>query len=244
MFRRLFQDLPPVTKNLLIINFIVWIVINFFNRGDVVVEYGALYYMGSPLFKPYQLVTYMFIQRDFMHLFFNMFALLMFGRTLEYVFGSKRFLFYYISCGIGAALIQMGVFALMIGDYELPMAVEQALMSGFDSARMTPMEYQQLMHGAGQYYLIPTIGASGAVYGILLGFGMLFPNQPLYLMFIPVPIKAKWMVIGYGVIELTQGLGQFSGDNVAHFAHLGGMIIGLFIILYWKRKGSIGHGFY
>lgn len=244
MFRRYFQDLPPVTKNLLIINLIVWAVINLFSRGDVVIEYGALYYFGSPLFKPYQLVTYMFIQKEFMHLFFNMFALFMFGRTLEYVLGSKRFLFYYISCGIGAALIQMGVFAIAIGDYEIPAAISTALANG--SATITGIsetDYYEWMRMA-SYYISPTIGASGAVYGILLGFGMLFPNQPLYLMFIPVPIKAKWMVLGYGVLELLQGLGRFQGDNVAHFAHLGGMIIGLFIILYWKRKGIIGNGFY
>lgn len=244
MFRQYFQNLHPVTKNLLIINLIVWAVINLFSRGDVIIEYGALYYMGSPFFKPYQLITYMFIQRDFMHLFFNMFALFMFGRTLEYVLGSKRFLFYYISCGIGAALIQMGVFAIIIGDYQLPETIREALISGKESVLIPTSDYNEFVHGLGQYFVIPTIGASGAIYGILLGFGMLFPNQPLYIMFIPVPIKAKWMVLGYGVIELLQGLGQFQGDNVAHFAHLGGMIIGLFIILYWKRKGIIGHGFY
>ncbi|MDE7153936.1 MAG: rhomboid family intramembrane serine protease [Muribaculaceae bacterium] len=244
MFRQYFQNIPPVTKNLLIINLIIWVAINFLRHGDVVVEYGALYYMGSPLFKPYQLVTYMFIQQDFMHLFFNMFALFMFGRILEYSLGSKRFLFYYISCGIGAALIQMGVFALIIGDYELPQTVVTALQNGQTSAMLTPKESAELFTGVGHYFLVPTIGASGAVYGILLGFGMLFPNQPLYLMFIPVPIKAKWMVLGYGIIELLQGIGRFQGDNVAHFAHLGGMIIGLFIILYWKKKGIIRNDFY
>lgn len=244
MFRQYFQNLPPVTKNLLIINLIVWAVINFTSLGDGILQYGALYYMGSPFFKPFQLVTYMFIQREFMHLFFNMFALFMFGRTLEYVLGSKRFLFYYISCGIGAALIQMGVFAIIIGDYELPQAVMTAMQNGESSAYMTPQESAAFFNGVGHYFVIPTIGASGAVYGILLGFGMLFPNQPLYLMFVPVPIKAKWMVLGYGLIELAQGVGRFQGDNVAHFAHLGGMLIGLMIILYWKRKGIIGNGFY
>ncbi|MDE6266608.1 MAG: rhomboid family intramembrane serine protease [Muribaculaceae bacterium] len=244
MFRRYFQNLPPVTKNLLIINLIVWLAINLIRRGDIIVEYGALYYIGSPYFKPYQLITYMFIQKEFMHLFFNMFALFMFGRTLEYVLGSKRFLFYYISCGIGAALIQMGVFAVVIGDYELPQAVSAAMANGMSDVRISEADYYQLMHGVGHYFFVPTIGASGAVYGILLGFGMLFPNQPLYLMFIPVPIKAKWMVLGYGVLELVQGLGRFQGDNVAHFAHLGGMIIGLFIILYWKKKGVVGNGYY
>jgi hypothetical protein len=143
----------------------------------------------------------MFTHVEFNHLFFNMFALFMFGATLENYWGQKRYLTYYLVTGIGAGLIQILVL----------------LLQGVTSP-------------------IPTIGASGAVFGLLLAFGMLFPNTPLYLMFIPIPIKAKYMVLGYGLIELFFGVAGFRMDNVAHFAHLGGMLFGIVLILYWRKK--------
>ncbi|MDR3218133.1 MAG: rhomboid family intramembrane serine protease [Dysgonamonadaceae bacterium] len=193
-------NIPAVTRNLLIINAIVWL-------ACFVLQYSGIYLFNilglhgfaSGYFYIYQLVTYMFTHVDFWHLFFNMFALYMFGRVLESYWGQKRFLIYYLVTGIGAGIIQ-------------------ALISFYSP--------------------VPIIGASGAVFGILLAFGMIFPNVPLYLMFIPVPIKAKYMVIGYGLLELYLGFSNRTGDNVAHFAHLGGMLFGIILILYWRKHGG------
>ena len=199
----------------------------------------ALYYFSSPAFKPFQLFTYMFLHGGFMHLFFNMFALLMFGRTIEMTMGSMRFLFYYISCGICAALVQMGVFAIYIHNIESMLPPEicaQAAREGLDILR-TGYNYSDPDLGALNAFInTPMVGASGAIYGVLLAFGFLFPNLPVYMMFFPVPIKAKWLIIGYFVIELVYGISG-SADGVAHFAHLGGMIFGFLMLLYWKRKG-------
>jgi len=220
------NNLPAVTKNLLIIN-----VLCFF--GSIVARrYGVdlndmlgLHFFLASDFKLYQLVTYMFMHADFQHIFFNMFAVWMFGRTLEQVLGPKRFLTYYMVCGIGAGLIQ-----------ELVQYIQFAtVLSQYDSVNtgvsIIPMnEYLNLM---------TTVGASGAVYGILLAFGMLFPDSQMFVFPIPFPIKAKFFVIGYALIELVSGLGA-SGDGIAHFAHLGGMIFGFFLILYWRKKKNNG----
>lgn len=212
-----FRYLPPVTKKLLIINVIIWLALQFFpdSAKTTFMDICALHYPLSDDFNPAQIVTYMFVQEQFFHLFFNMFALFMFGNIIERAVGSRRFLFYYISCGIGAAIIQLGVFAFMIhaGVFRV-------------------------------WSLINTevIGASGAVFGILLAFGYMFPKAPLYLFFIPVPIQARWVVIGYGALELLQSFNNNPGDNVAHMAHLGGMLIGFFILLYWKKKGLFNNG--
>ncbi len=247
--RSFFSSIPPVTKNLIIINFIVWVALSVLSRkiGLDIESIGAIHYFNSPLFYPFQLVTYMFIHANFTHLFFNMFALFMFGITLERVLGSKRFLFYFISCGIGAAIFQEGVYAIMINKYLgllSPDVLEiiktqgaEILSQGMNYTDPNLGHLNALYNGA-------TVGASGATYGVLLAFGMIFPNRAIYLMFIPIPIKAKWFVIGYGVIELVQGLSQNAGDNVAHFAHLGGMLFGLLMILYWKKKGIIYGNFY
>ena len=191
---------PPVVKNLLIINALVFLATSLLPVGDRLVHYGALS-LGVPWFHTYQYVTYMFIHANFEHLFFNMFALWMFGRTLEYRLGSQRFLIYYMVCGIGAALIQYGV-AQLLG--ELPMFL---------------------------------VGASGAVMGLLLAFGVLYPNATFMLLIPPIPMKAKWFVIIYAVIELF--LGWRGVGQVAHFAHVGGMVWGLLLLYYWKRRGTL-----
>ncbi|MCM1032824.1 MAG: rhomboid family intramembrane serine protease [Odoribacter sp.] len=235
-----FPSLPPVTKNLLIINILIWAVTIFIPSLDAsLTRYGALHYFTSPGFNVAQLMTYMFIHANFTHLFFNMFALVMFGGIIERSMGPARFLFYYVSCGLLAGLCQMGVYAIMIHNYtsilpasEVQYVIEEgwrAMQQGMNFSDPTLGTLNALVNG-------PMVGASGAIYGIILAFGMLFPNQPVYLFFIPVPIKAKWLVIGYGVLELTMGLGN-TVDNVAHFAHLGGMIAGIILILYWKKKG-------
>lgn len=183
---------------------------------------GLHFFMASD-FQPYQLLTYMFMHGSFAHLFWNMFALWMFGNTLENIWGPKRFLLFYVLCGLGAGLLQEGVQYI---EY-----VTQ--LSNYDNVNMggsiVPMsEYLNYM---------TTVGASGAIYGLLLAFGMMFPNSLIYLYFF-VPIKAKWFVIGFALIELLMGVGS-SGDHVAHFAHLGGMLVGLIIILIWKKKGCL-----
>lgn len=238
--------MPPVTKNLIIINFIVWLAMMILpGRLDVDIEkFGALHYFSASDFNPAQLITYMFMHstNGFAHLLFNMFTLFMFGISIERSLGSMRFLFYYLTCGIGAGLIQELAWALTWEDTFVRL-LANANHVDFDEVRTAIDTW--LAEGRDLPFLngLMTIGASGAVYGVLLAFGMLFPNRPLYLMFIPIPIKAKWMVIGYGVIELLIGLSEARGvsDGVAHFAHLGGMIFGFLMILYWKRNGVV-HG--
>ncbi len=194
-------EIRSVVSNLLMLNIVAMIFINFLPQFNPFIDkYLVLYPFESPDFRVWQLVSYMFLHAGFSHLFFNMFALWMFGRQLEYDLGAGKFLLYYMVTGIGAGVLNLLVMSLT-GDYGL------------------------------------TIGASGAVYGILLAFGVLHPNVPLYLFFIPVPIKAKWFVIGYGAIELI--LGFSANDNVAHFAHLGGMIFGLLLLLLWKKTQRI-----
>lgn len=213
--------LPQVTKNIIIINGIIWLA-QFVLLGragiDLSQQFG-LHFPASSDFHLYQLVTYMFLHDpySFSHVFFNMFAVFMFGRTLEQVWGPRRFLTYYLVTGIGAGLIQILVLYLRAQS-----VLPQEMFSMIDSV---------------------TVGASGAVFGILLAFGMLFPNSELFIIPFPFPIKAKWFVIGYGLLELFFGVANRSGDNVAHFAHLGGMLFGIFMILYW-RSGDRKHGRY
>ncbi len=220
-----FAVLPTVVKNLLVINvlfFLATIAAQSVLRIDLA-DYLGLHYIGASDFQPYQLVTYMFMHGSFAHLFFNMFALWMFGNTLENIWGANRFLLFYFVCGIGAGLVQELV------QYIQYVTTLQAYTSVNMGGHIVPM---------GEYLnLLTTVGASGAVYGILLAFGMMFPNSTLYIYF-AIPIKAKWFVLLYGVIELLSGLNG-SADGVAHFAHLGGMLFGLILILYWKKKGNL-----
>lgn len=218
-YRNNFGGLPTVTKNLLIINVIIWLAqFVLFRRTDFdLTQQFGLHFPASDNFRFYQLVTYMFLHDpySFSHVFFNMFAVFMFGRTLEQVWGPKRFLTYYMITGIGAGLVQILVMYIRI------------------SAELPP-ELFSMVNSI-------TIGASGSVFGILLAFGMLFPNAQLFIIPFPFPIKAKWFVIGYGLLELVFGVANRTGDNVAHFAHLGGMMFGIFMILYWRKKDR-GHG--
>ena len=197
---------PPVVKNLIIINVLAYMATMLLPVGDHIYRLFALS-VGAPEFlgmefHSYQFITYMFLHANFEHIFFNMFGLWMFGRTLEYELGSKRFLIYYMVCGIGAALIQVAT-ACLAG--ELP---------------------------------IQLVGASGAVMGLLLAFGVMHPNAVIMLLIPPIPLKAKWFVIIYGVIELFLGWTGYGG-NVAHFAHVGGMLWGYLLLQWWKRNGAI-----
>ena len=229
------SSIPVVTRNLLIINILVWLAQFLLGRVIEIDKYLALHFFESDLFMPHQIITYMFLHDPSSpaHLFFNMFAVYMFGRTLEMVWGPKRFLVYYLLTGIGAAVAQ-----------ELVYAIEYREIV-FNSAIINVNIGEQIINKQDFYNILPpTLGASGAVFGILVAFGMLFPNVELMMLFFPVPIKAKWFVIGYGVIELFLGIANSAGDNVAHFAHLGGLITAFFIILYWRKKGKAnGHNF-
>ena len=222
--------MPTVTKNLIIINVLVFFGTIVAQRyGLDLTNYLGLHFFLASDFNPAQLITYMFMHGGFSHIFFNMFAVFMFGPILEQTWGPKRFLFYYILCGIGAGLIQEGVQYIQ---YVIELSQHtQVNLIGYG---VIPME---------QYLnMMTTVGASGAVYAILLAFGMLFPNSQMFVFPIPVPIKAKYFVIGYAVLELLLGLG--SNDGVAHFAHLGGMLFGLILIVYWRKKNGGGRIYY
>ena len=216
-----------VTKNLIIINILL------FFGGIVAAKYGinldqylGLHFFLADDFNLAQLFTYMFMHGGFTHIFFNMFALFMFGRILEQVWGPRRFLFYYIVCGVGAGLIQ-----------ELVQYIHYSMeLSAYDSVNIGGM----IMPMAQYLNLMITVGASGAIYA----FGMLFPNQSLFIFPLPMPIKAKYFVIGYAALELFLGISNNASDNVAHFAHLGGMLFGFILIMYWRKKGNNNNGTY
>lgn len=243
-FNNIMRSLPVVTKNLIIINFIIWLAMMVAGRHDdsLIMRYGALHYVEASDFNPLQLFTYMFMHStvSFTHLLFNMFTLFMFGVVLERLLGPKRFLFYYLSCGVGAAIIQELVWMATLPDM-IEKLLATANHTSVDAIGQWLARNPEVMRDNFNYF--STVGASGAIYGVLLAFGMIFPNRPMYLMFIPVPVKAKWMITGFVVLELLIGLSG-ARDGVAHFAHLGGMIFGFFMILYWKKKGIIHGGYY
>jgi len=205
---------PPIVKNLIIINVLVWVAQLIFDKTDGALTMWltgkiALFPIGDPDFKPYQIATHMFAHASyqgtplqynvvFFHILFNMFALYMFGRILENVWGAKRFLFFYLACGVGAAAAHL---------------VMQYIMGGH----------------------APAVGASGAIMGVFVAFAYLFPNTELMIIPIPIPIKAKWICLVYILIDLFGGFGKLGDDNIAHFAHLGGAITGIIIVLIWNK---------
>ena len=227
---------PPVVRNLVIINIVAFVIYWIVGQMGLANLNGSLgiYYIGSPFFRPWQFVTYMFMHGGFTHILFNMYALWIFGKTLESVWGSKRFLIFFLVTGIGAALIQQLVLHIEIAP-TLNAVKEQYHFDKITPERLIALQssYPNLVRAL----VSPTVGASGAVFGILLAFGMLFPNTPLFLFFVPIPIKAKYFVIGYGFLELYLGITQ-PGSNIAHFAHLGGMIFGYILIKYWSKSRS------
>ncbi|RUA26442.1 MAG: rhomboid family intramembrane serine protease [Bacteroidetes bacterium] len=237
------QPIPVVTKNLLIINGLFFAAMMFFAntlRIDLN-QYLALHYWTSPDFQPYQLVSYMFMHGGFQHILFNMFGLWMFGSAIENYWGPKRFMVYYFVTGIGAGLIQLLTIYIQVQNLlpeMTPEMIETVKQQGFDAWSNHQNFINPLMGSLNALYNSTVVGASGALFGILLAFGMMFPNIPIYIMFIPIPIKAKYMVAGYGLLELYSGFANNPQDNVAHFAHLGGMLFGIILILYWKKNGS------
>ena len=222
--------IPTITKNLLIINLIAFFATFVLQlRGFDLANVGGLHFFMASDFHLYQLVTYLFLHANFMHILSNMFGLWMFGCVIENVWGPKKFLFYYISCGIGAGLLQeiaqLGSFYMTITAQDPSVSFGEIFAIG-----------QQLSH---QLNAWTTIGASGAVYAVILAFGMSFPNERLFIIPFPFPIKAKWFVLFYVAIEFFSALGS-SGDGVAHTAHLGGMLFGFLMIRYWNRHPSSG----
>ncbi len=218
------RNIPAITKNLLIINFLVFAATWLLHRyGLDLNSIGGLHFFLAPDFNVLQLVTYMFLHGGFTHIFFNMFALWMFGCVLERVWGPKKFLFYYLACGIGAGLMQ-----------ELAQFVQFYTMTGGADMLQTARIYSAELN------MWTTVGASGAIYAILLAFGMTFPEERIFIFPLPIPIKAKWFVMFYVAIELFSALGA-PGDGVAHMAHLGGMLFGFFMIRYWNRHPGTGY---
>jgi membrane associated rhomboid family serine protease len=215
------DSFPPVVKNLIIINVLVWIAQITLENQFQITEKLMLYPLHHPRFAPYQIATHMFAHAPYpaiYHILFNMFGLWMFGKILENVWGPKRFLLFYLICGVGAAIFHLAIQHLRFEQ------AEQLYNSG------SVDEGLRLLSSIG-----PALGASGAIMGIFAAFGYLFPNTPLYMMFIPIPIKAKWAMIGMAAIDLFGGVANFSGDNVAHFAHLGGAVTGFIIVLIWNK---------
>ena len=221
-----FQMIPLVIKNLIIINGLIWLAEMTLpsNIVEWMFNMFALHDVHSALFKPHQLVTYMFLHdnHNFQHILYNMFALWMFGAVLENYWGAKRFLIFYTVCGIGAA-----VFHLAVLYHEMTPVMDQFNL-------LSPQEQQDLLYDPSFRVNEATLGASGAIFGCLAAFGYLFPNQYIYLYFF-VPIKVKWFVLGYAALELFSGVNPAAGDSVAHWAHLGGGLVGLLLVIYWNR---------
>ncbi len=208
------SQIPTVTKNLVAINILMFIA-TLVNENFMVANF-AMFYPASPFFKPWQILTHMFMHGGFWHIFFNMYSLLMFGSILERSLGPKKYLVFYFVTGLGAVALHTGV---------------EWLQARVFIANGIAQAYQQLL-------VTPTLGASGAIYGVLIGFAMLYPQARLTLIFPPIPMTAKWLVIIFAAIELFSGINGIQ-DSVAHFAHLGGMIFGWLLIRWWRKHGKL-----
>ncbi|MDR0874376.1 MAG: rhomboid family intramembrane serine protease [Prevotellaceae bacterium] len=237
-----FNNIPFITKNLILINILMWFATIVAPRafGMDLTDVLGLHYFASQGFKPIQIISYMFMHAGFDHLFFNMFALFMFGGVIEQAFGRKRFLTFYFVCGIGAAAVQMLILYFQIQHLqaELPFDVVQKIYT--EGADLLAQNYNYTDVAMGKLNSLlnsDMVGASGAVFGLLLAFGMLFPNQQIYIYFL-LPLKAKWFVILYGLLEFFFGVSNNSGDNVAHFAHLGGMLFGFLLLMWWRWEAK------
>jgi len=225
-----FAGLPVVTKNIIIINVIMYLATLAFETVniDLVKLFGLHYYLADD-FKPHQFITYIFMHGGFSHILFNMLGVYIFGQVLEQVWGPKRYLIFYILTGLGAALAQYIIMHFEITD------VLDIVNKDINSRNLDASQRTELINQKYEYlnkHVI--IGASGSLFGLLGGFGMLFPNRELYLYFF-IPIKAKWLVILYGGFEIFSGLQNNPTDNVAHFAHIGGLLVGIALVLFWRK---------
>ncbi len=274
-----FRILPPVVKNLLIINTLFFLATLALEKYHIdLINILGLHYPGASNFRVYQFITYMFMHGGWEHILFNMFALWMFGNVIENVWGGKKFLIFYILTGLGSAVVYIIWihFTLQPNLALLNQIIDQPTAQGIElyfheygfhvgqiSSTLTQadinsfnhnvnlLQMDEATHAAIQQIItflsaykaeminqMVVIGASGAIFGLLLAFGMMFPNSMIYVYF-AIPVKAKWFVLGYGLLELFSGISNRPGDNVAHFAHVGGMLVGLLIIMYWKKKGKL-----
>jgi len=223
-FRNSFRNTPTIVLNLIIINTLAFFAQSAFGglgNANTVNDLFALHHYRSPDFQPYQLVTHMFMHGGFTHLLFNMFGLWMFGGMMEKLWGPKRFLTFYLICGLAAGIAQMGSY---IFDY---WAIDHAILSSEDAIR-----YAEIMR------LNATVGASGAIMGVLVAYGYSFPNTQLFIFPIPVPIKAKWAILGIIALDIFGGFSSATNDNIAHFAHLGGALAGFMIVLFWNKNNK------
>ena len=224
------NNITPVVKNLLIINVIFFFATWLFQQQGIALErYLAVFYFNSPYFNVWQPITYMFMHGNMMHIFFNMFALYSFGSILEAHWGGKRFINFYLITGLGALALQWGVQAF---------EVYQLTGSSINNLATLTVQNESDLRTLQQIYFGPMVGASGAIFGLLVAFAMLYPNLEMYIMFIPVPVKAKYIIPVYIVIELSLGVAKIQGDSVAHFAHLGGALIGFILVKIWRNKNT------
>lgn len=222
--RGFLSAIPPVTRNIIIINFLIWIISEL--SPDFMYEKFALFYPKSQYFHWWQFVTHMFMHGGFWHVFFNMFTLYMFGSVLERVWGPKKYLLFYFVTGLGAAALHTGV------EWIQCLHWEHIVNTGAAADAIAANRSIQAL------CMTPTVGASGAIYGLLLGYAMLFPDSRMTLLFPPITLKAKWFVLIFAVIELLTGVTGVGG-GIAHFAHLGGMLFGLILILWWKKGNKM-----
>lgn len=219
------QRTTPVVLNLIIINALVFMAQNLVTAFDIN-EWGVLHYFTSDLFKPHQLITHMFMHGGISHIFFNMFTLFMFGTTLEQFIGSRRFLIFYLICGLGAAVLTQ---------LTIPYSAEMFAKSDSGTALMAELGWDKSQVIAQYKYEYGMLGASGAIMGVMAAFAYLFPNTEMFIMFIPIPVKAKYVIPVFVLIDLFGGINPRQGDNVGHFAHLGGAIVGFLIIYFWNK---------
>ncbi|MBC8645296.1 rhomboid family intramembrane serine protease [Flavobacterium lindanitolerans] len=240
------MNITPTVKQLLIINIIFFIGTQLI-KNEVAYHYLSLYFFENPQFYAWQPLTHMFMHRGFMHIFFNMFALYSFGSALEHFWGGKKFLFFYISCGLGAALLHTGV-----NYYFFHTGLTELINAGFSrdsilellNKDMINQQWGQVLGQSGlenfaRSYVTPAVGASGAIYGLLVAFAFMFPNAELMMLFLPIPIKAKYFVPVILLMDLfsgVTGISIFGGGNIAHFAHIGGAVVGFFMMWYWKKN--------
>ncbi len=242
-----------IVGHLLMVNIIMWLATIVLQRttGFYLSDVLAMSYWRSSDFHIFQPITYMFMHdtSSFTHIFCNMFALFMFGRGFEQIWGAKKFLFFYLIAGLGAALVQQITWEIsyqsinsivtmgLNGGDITPYLGKLSRATGIDCSHIVPQQLGALR--LAWVNALGTVGASGCIFGLLLAFGWMFPEQSIFLMFIPIPIPARWFVAGYAVIELMAGVGSFRFDNVAHFAHLGGMLFAFFLLMYWKKRGAL-----
>jgi membrane associated rhomboid family serine protease len=229
-----FGYLPKVTKNIIIINVVLFILSYALKLyGINLYDYLGLHHHLAPNFRPYQFVTYIFMHGNLPHIFFNMFAVYIFGQVLEQVWGPKRYLTFYILCGLGAAVVQYVIMHMSVAhDMNILNADIESTRDAAGQARAIERKYEYINVILDANVIV---GASGSLFGLLGAFGMLFPNQYLYIYFL-FPIKAKWFVIIYGAAELLMGFSNNPNDNVAHFAHIGGLFVGIILVLLWRRN--------